>query len=189
MPAQPAHILIVDDSASNRAVLRRAVADFGCEITETDNGATAVELALRHEYAVILLDIEMPLMDGFEVARQLRAFGRTGKTPLIFVTAAYTRPEHARYGYELGAADYLLAKPIDVEALRSATELSLHASLHGKDVTVVPDASIGIALHPEHGAERDELLKFADRAMYAIKQRGGGGIHLYQMRDAPIPQP
>lgn len=336
-------VLLVDDSAANRAVLRRALANGGADIVEAENGHAAIEVAnaAAADIAVILLDVDMPELDGFEVARQLRAYGKTASTPIIFVTAAFTDPDHQRYGYALGAADYLVNKPVDPAMVRQkvgvflqlfreraelkaqmeqisrenqrlaqekeeyraaqeqlrrmamhdpltdlpnrllfedhlrqamerasrngthfalmfidldklkevndqyghaagdrlitgiarrlvanvrgagsvarlggdefglllenlqdpsivdqlgrkvhrviAQEMNIGSTLGGKDVTVTPDASIGIALYPDHATGRDDLLVRADLAMYQVKERGGGGVNVYIPRQ-PAPQ-
>lgn len=118
-------ILIVDDSASNRLVFRRVLAGLNVDVLEATNGAEALDIAEHEDLLLVLLDVQMPGMTGFDVARGMRELERNRETPIIFVTAAYTDPQHLRHGYTLGAIDYLVSKPIDEEFLRQKVDVYL----------------------------------------------------------------
>lgn len=332
-------ILIVDDSSSNRLVFRRVLRGMPLQLLEANNGAQALDIAEREDLLLVLLDVQMPGMTGFDVACGLRELDNNRETPVIFVTAAFTDPQHVRQGYQLGAIDYLMSKPIDEELLRRKIEVylrifrrrrelesliarvqqenqtlfyenemfreqhedllrratqdtltqlpnrllfedRLNAALHrasrgrhrvavmfadldnlkqvndrfghaagdelliavaqrlietvrasdtvarlggdefglvleavrdqaaaaalglkilerlsapleltttlsGQVVPLRPEASIGIALFPEHGGSREELLMHADLAMYQVKERGGDGVQVYEKGPAP----
>ena len=86
------------------------------------SGEEALKALLRHDFAVILLDVQMPGMDGFETAAHIKRLERTKDMPIIFLTAINREPEHAFRGYSAGAVDYL-AKPFDPWVLRAKVEV------------------------------------------------------------------
>jgi len=105
-------ILVVDDLAANRLAIRTALRGVEATIVEASNGFDALAITLEEEFALILLDVQMPEMDGFEVCERLSANPQTADTPVIFITAAHNSPEDRIHGYRTGATDYL-TKPID----------------------------------------------------------------------------
>ncbi|STR26461.1 Bacteriophytochrome [Janthinobacterium lividum] len=114
----PIHILVVDDIAQNLVAAEAVLARPGIVILKASSGAQALELLLTHEVALALIDVQMPHMDGFELAELIRGSERTRSIPLIFLTAASREPSYSFRGYEAGAVDFLY-KPIDVKALQS----------------------------------------------------------------------
>lgn len=110
-------ILIVDDHAPNRLALRRLLAKSGAELVEADSGNEALAACLDHRFALILLDVNMPEMDGFEVAELLGEDEGSKDTPIIFISAAYDDMNRLR-GYGSGAVDYI-AKPVNETILKS----------------------------------------------------------------------
>lgn len=110
-------IMIVDDKPANLFSLEALLVESAvpelrnCEIVKASSGNEALKKSLQGEYAVILLDVQMPGMDGFETAELLRSNKRTSKIPIIFVTAISKEDQHVFRGYEVGAVDYLF-KPI-----------------------------------------------------------------------------
>jgi diguanylate cyclase (GGDEF)-like protein len=117
-------ILVVDDTAANLVAMRHLLADSGAELYEADNGNAALALCLDHEFALILLDVNMPEMDGFEVAFLIGEDERLRETPIIFVTAAYADDINRVRGYHFGAVDYI-AKPINDMILQSKVRVFL----------------------------------------------------------------
>jgi signal transduction histidine kinase len=113
-------VLLVDDQEPNLIALEATLAGQDCECSKASSGREALELllTLADDVALVLLDVQMPDMDGFEVAELMRGSERTSSIPIIFVTAALS--DHARIfqGYESGAVDFLL-KPLDPHVLRS----------------------------------------------------------------------
>ncbi len=126
-----AKILIVDDNPNNRYAIRTVLKSIAAELHEADNGFDALTMALETDYALILLDVQMPEMDGYEVCEQLRADARTADTPVIFLTAAYKENSDKMRGYSAGATDYL-TKPIDDHILKAKVDvfLRLHNQYH-----------------------------------------------------------
>jgi len=118
----PIHILVVDDIAQNLVALEAVLARPGIVILKANSGAEALEMLLTHEVALALLDVQMPQMDGFELAELIRGSARTRDIPLIFLTAATREPSYSFRGYEAGAVDFLF-KPIDVMALQSKVQV------------------------------------------------------------------
>ncbi|MGO4702342.1 diguanylate cyclase domain-containing protein [Dyella sp. 2RAB6] len=117
-------ILVVDDTHANLVAMRRLLADCGAELLEASSGNQALAMCLDHEFALILLDVNMPDMDGFEVASLLGESGQLHETPIIFVTAAYADDIHRLKGYRFGAVDYI-AKPVNDAILQSKVRVFL----------------------------------------------------------------
>ena len=148
-------ILIVDDNPNNlftlRALLKR-VKD--CEIIEASSGEDALSRVVEREVNLILLDVQMPGMDGFDTARHLQMTERTRHIPIIFITAVFKAEEFIRRGFDLGAVDYL-TKPIDDHLLinrirlyqglfareRQLAEMVVLLQRNGKALTVARDAA------------------------------------------------
>jgi signal transduction histidine kinase len=124
-----ANILLVDDERRNLVALRELLAGPGRNLLLANSGEDALRLALRHDFAVVLLDVRMPRIDGFETARLLRERERSRLTPVIFLTAAADEFESMFRGYEVGAVDYLV-KPLVPEVLRS--KVAVFVELHAK---------------------------------------------------------
>jgi signal transduction histidine kinase len=122
--AQVPKILIADDYPGNRLAVRRALKGVDAEIHEAANGFDALSLSLENDYAVILLDVGMPDIDGFEVCGQLRTDPRTADTPVILVTGAFVDAKDAINGYAEGATDYL-TKPFSDHLLRAKVQVFL----------------------------------------------------------------
>lgn len=117
-------ILVVDDVAANLVAMRRLLASSGAQLFEARSGNEALALCLDHEFALILLDVNMPDMDGFEVAALLGETEQLRDTPIIFVTAAYADDLNRLKGYRSGAVDYI-AKPINDVILQSKVRVFL----------------------------------------------------------------
>lgn len=112
------NILVVDDVPQNLIAIEALLARPGIALLKAASGAEALELLLVHEVALALVDVQMPHMDGFELAELIRGSERTRSIPLIFLTAASREPSYSFRGYEAGAVDFLY-KPIDAKALVS----------------------------------------------------------------------
>ena len=117
-------ILVVDDTPANLVAMRRLLAHAGAELYEAASGNEALALCLDHEFALILLDVNMPDMDGFEVASLLAETDQLHDAPVIFVTAAYADDLNRLKGYRSGAVDYV-AKPINDAILQSKVRVFL----------------------------------------------------------------
>lgn len=111
-------ILIVDDQPENLLALEEALSPLGQNLVRAGSGKEALKCLLKRDFAVIILDVQMPGLDGFETARLIRCRQRSSHTPIIFLTAKYTDESDAFIGYAVGAVDYLF-KPVVPEILRS----------------------------------------------------------------------
>src|SRR6202049_3913430 len=105
----PVGILVVDDDATKRFALKAIVAPLGQNVIEAASGADALRQLLREEFAVVLLDVRMPMMDGFETAQLIGQRPRSELTPIIFVTALDQAETDMNKGYDLGAVDFVFA--------------------------------------------------------------------------------
>jgi len=114
----PIKFLLVDDLEENLIALQALLKRDGLVFHTARNGEDALELMLVNDYALALLDVQMPVMDGFELAEFMRANERTRHIPIIFVTAGSGDASRRFRGYEAGAVDFI-QKPIEAEALRS----------------------------------------------------------------------
>jgi two-component system, sensor histidine kinase and response regulator len=108
-PKTKVSVLIVDDDATKRFALRSILAPLDEDIVEASSGADALRQLLRNEFAVVLLDVRMPIMDGFETAQLIRQRPRSELTPIIFVTALDEAETDMGRGYNLGAVDFVFA--------------------------------------------------------------------------------
>lgn len=123
MSQKPA-ILVVDDQASNLVALEAIFDGEPVDLVKASSGQEALRLLLQREFALVLLDVQMPDLDGFEVAEIMRSNSRTESVPIIFVTAINKEQRYIFRGYESGAVDYLF-KPIEPEILRSKVRVFL----------------------------------------------------------------
>lgn len=119
-----ADVLIVDDRPENLLVLEGLLEDMECNIIKANSGNEALGLMLDRDFALVLLDVQMPEMDGFETAELMRGSERTRYIPIIFVTAISKDQKCLFKGYEAGAVDYLF-KPIEPIILKSKVRVFL----------------------------------------------------------------
>jgi signal transduction histidine kinase len=171
-----AAVLLVDDRPEQRLSLSAVLAETGVEVVEAASGRDALRWLLRREFALILLDVNMPDMDGFETAELIRQRQSSKHTPIIFVTA-YGDEERAARGYSLGAVDYITA-PVDpailkakvgvfLELFRKSEQVSRHAASLQRHATQLRRlAEAAIAIHA--AASLEELLKTAADAAGSI---------------------
>src|SRR5205814_627807 len=124
-----AKILLVDDEPKSLFALQELLSTLGQNLMVAQSGEEALRLALKNDFAVILLDVRMPGIDGFETARLIRSRERSRLTPIIFLTAAADEMSSMFRGYEVGAVDYL-QKPVVPEILKS--KVAVFVELHAK---------------------------------------------------------
>src|SRR5882724_11481823 len=133
LPEIKANILLVDDRADKLMAVEAVLSSLGQNIVKARSGKEALRHLLRQEFAVILLDVSMPCMDGFETAALIRKRASSEHTPIIFITSINTSENHVSQGYSLGAVDYMLT-PIVPEILR--TKVAVLVDLHKKSELV-----------------------------------------------------
>ena len=128
-----ARVLIVDDRPDNLLALEATLEPLDVDVTRATSGADALRQVLNDDFAVILLDVQMPEMDGYETARLIKTRARSADVPIIFLTAISRETEHQLRGYQVGAVDYL-AKPFEPEVLRS--KVAVFMALHQQARTI-----------------------------------------------------
>ncbi len=117
------NVLIVDDNENNLFTLRTLIQQYiDAHIIEAQSGETALKVLLTNRVDLIILDIQMPGMDGFETAKLIRFRRKNQHIPIVFLTAAYKSDEFQQKGFEIGAVDYL-TKPIDAPQLINRLKL------------------------------------------------------------------
>ncbi|MSQ49461.1 MAG: diguanylate cyclase [Betaproteobacteria bacterium] len=116
--AEKVNILLVDDQPENLLALEAVLGDLGQNLVKAHSGKEALREVLARKFALILLDVQMPEMDGYETAALIREHPARHHVPIIFLTAVYKADAHLMQGYDAGAVDYLL-KPLDPTILKS----------------------------------------------------------------------
>jgi len=144
------NILIVDDLPEKLLVFGTVLEDLGQNLVFVSSGSEALREVLHREFAVILLDVNMPDIDGFETASLIRKYKRSAHTPIIFITAYADEMQTAR-GYSLGAVDYILS-PVVPEMLRS--KVKVFVELHQMQRRVRRQADERVALVAAEAARR-----------------------------------
>ena len=124
--AERVNILIVDDLPEKSLVYKVVLEELGQNLFFAKSGEEALKLVLQHDFAVILLDVNMPGMDGFETASLIRGRRKSSRTPIIFITA-FSDDMHAAQGYASGAVDYLLT-PVMPEVLKAKVRVFIELS-------------------------------------------------------------
>jgi two-component system sensor histidine kinase/response regulator len=166
--SEPIKILLVDDQADNLLSAGAVLECLGQEVVKAESGREALRHLLNQDFAVIVLDVMMPHMDGFETAALIRERERSRHTPIIFLTALDHSEDHIRHGYTLGAVDYL-SKPFVPEILR--TKVGVFVELHRKS---------GLLAHQSKLLERQnaELQEAIDRSRRAEEEIKALNHHL-----------
>jgi CheY-like chemotaxis protein len=131
--AARANILLVDDRPENLLALEAILSSLDQTLVRATSGEEALKALLSDDFAVILLDVQMPGMDGFETASHIKRRERTRDIPIIFLTAINREPQHAFRGYSAGAVDYL-AKPFDPWVLRAKVSVFVELYLKNRQL-------------------------------------------------------
>ncbi|WP_327242322.1 response regulator [Streptomyces sp. NBC_01320] len=127
---EKASILIVDDMEENLVALEAVLGSLDQQLVRAHSGEEALKAMLRQEFAVVLLDVLMPGMDGFETAANIKRLDQTKDVPIILLTGAETDTDYLYRGYAIGAADFL-TKPFDPWLLR--TKVNVFLDLYRKN--------------------------------------------------------
>jgi signal transduction histidine kinase len=165
--APRARILIVDDDDRNAFAASQALEGLGCDLVVVRSGEEALKRLLVDEFAVILLDLHMPGMDGYETAELIRARRRSRDVPIVFLTAVFRDEAHLFQAYSAGAVDVVF-KPVDPFILRS--KVAVLVELHLKTVEVRRQAETAQRLLDENRrflAEKEQ----AERALRRTQER------------------
>jgi two-component system sensor histidine kinase/response regulator len=154
-PKEIVNILLVDDQPGKLLAHEAILAELGQRIVKARNGVEALEQLLRGDFAVILLDVNMPNMDGFETAALIRQRPRFEKTPIIFVTAYNTTDLDRLKGYELGAVDYLFL-PVVPQVLKAKVSVFVELARQTQIIKVQAEDLIA---HNRRQAEQLEVIQ------------------------------
>lgn len=172
---QKAKILLVDDRPENLLALEAILSALDQTLVRASSGEEALKALLTDDFAVILLDVQMPGMDGFETAAHIKRRERTRDIPIIFLTAINHGPHHTFRGYAAGAVDYI-SKPFDPWVLRA--KVSVFVELYMKNCQLREQAAL-LRLQLEGGAhtgaEEKEPAGLLAELGAARRGRGAGG--------------
>lgn len=159
-------VLAVDDSQTNLALLEHMLSDIDCEVVLAESGNEAIRLIRENDFALILLDIQMPEMNGYEVATRIKQIDRGMHVPIIFITAIFQDEENVHQGYETGAVDYLF-RPVDVHVLTSKVKTFLQ--MHSQKVLLENEI--------EQRKKTEAALRIAEVKYRSIFERATEGIY------------
>jgi CheY-like chemotaxis protein len=135
-PEEKVNLLLVDDQPTNLALLEAILESPQYHLVKASSGREALKHLLNEDFAVILLDVMMPELDGFETAKLIKKRDQSKQIPIIFITAMEPDDGAMLNGYAVGATDYLF-KPIDTEALR--TKVAAFVDLYKKNRLLQPE--------------------------------------------------
>ncbi len=167
------NILLVDDKVENLLALEAILEKLGENLVRATSGEEALRCLLHQDFAVILLDVQMPGMDGFDTATLIRNRGRSRHTPIIFLTAFSTSDQMLFKGYALGAVDYLL-KPLDPNILTS--KVTVFVELFKKTEAVKQQAAQLVAVNAELRQSEERLRSLSTCSpvgIFEIDTEGG----------------
>lgn len=156
---QAPKILVVDDRKENLFAMQKILQVLHCDVYVVQSGNEALSYTLRHDFALILLDVNMPEMDGFELAELLRSNEETKHIPIIFVTASNKEDQSVFKGYESGAVDYLF-KPVNADILLSKVKIFLELNRRNKELE---------ATQSELERSNESLREFAQVVSHDLK--------------------
>ena len=163
MKVEPARILMVDDRPENLLALEAILHGLGHELVSAGSGEEALKRLLTEEFALILLDVTMPGMDGFETATHIKQRERTRDIPILFLTAMDADAHQAFRGYAAGAVDYI-PKPFDPWVLRA--KVSVFVELHERRRELVAQTGeLRRQLAAHQSTSVDRLLNEATNAL------------------------
>jgi two-component system, sensor histidine kinase and response regulator len=151
-------VLMVDDRPDNLMALAAVLEPLDVDLVAARSGEEALRHLLGEEFAVIVLDVQMPVLDGFETARLIKQRERTRHIPVVFLTAISGEPEHHLRGYEIGAVDYVY-KPFAPEILRAKVRVFVELWQRGSTIE-------------RQRAELEQRLADLDRANSALARQG-----------------
>jgi signal transduction histidine kinase len=159
-PTEKVNILLVDDQPARLLTYQSVLSELNQNLISAHSGVEALEKLMRDEFAVVLLDVSMPDMDGFEAARLIHEHPRFERTPIIFVTGVHMSELDRLQGYKVGAVDYV-AIPVVPEILRSKVAVLVELYCKRRELTTLN----------RHLAEANERLSQANVALQEEKTR------------------
>lgn len=172
---QRAKILLVDDREENLIALKATLQLLDDELVLARSGAEALRQLLRNDFAVILLDAQMPDMDGFETAAMIRQRERNRHTPIIFLTAYSRERASVAQGYSVGAADYI-TKPYDPEILRSKVKVFVELYKRGEEIKRQQELLRQSALREAERLRREQVWELEQEHMRTLNSQLEGRV-------------
>ena len=167
-PDDRINILLVDDEPKNLTVLESILDDPGFRLIKAASADEALLALVAEEFGLLILDIQMPDMNGFELAQMIRQRKKTAGVPIIFLTAYYNEDQHVIEGYESGAVDYM-HKPVNATILRS--KVAIFAQLHLKTRQLALANRLLLAEIGERRSVQEELLRLNDDLERRVAER------------------
>jgi CheY-like chemotaxis protein len=159
----PAKLLLVDDKRENLVALEAILPSRFYDVLKATSGKQALEIVLREDITLVLLDVIMPGMDGYEVARYLKSSERTRVIPIIFITANVFEAPYVYRAYQFGAVDYLV-KPLDTEMVRRKVAVFVELVQQRREIERQGEL-LREADRREHEARLTELREAGERAV------------------------
>jgi two-component system, sporulation sensor kinase E len=160
-PAQKVNILMVDDHPENLLALEAVLTSPNYNLISAHSGKEALKCMLQHDFAVILLDVQMPGLNGFDTAKLIKAREKTKNIPIIFITAISQEMEHVHQGYSVGAIDYIF-KPFAPETLKKKIEQFV--KIHQNHQETIIQTDLG------HLLELNKVNKKLDRTTLNLRR-------------------
>jgi signal transduction histidine kinase len=181
--APPVHFLLVDDLEENLLALEALLQRDGLHCLKARSGEEALELLLVHDVALALLDVQMPGMDGFELAEFMRGNERARHIPIIFLTAGSADLQRRFRGYEAGAVDFI-QKPIEADILRSKANVFFDLYQQRRQIVSQRD-ELAMLAQALQGADRrkNEFLAILGHELRNPIMALGAGLHLLERRE------
>ena len=167
-------ILIVDDKPANLVALKSVLAPLQVDVVQALSGEEALRLTLSRDFALAILDVQMPLMDGYELAQLMRGDQRTRTIPIVFLSAIYSDEPHQFKGYQSGAVDFI-TKPFNPEVLLSKVRVFLELHRRNQEIMEINQRLEGLL------AEQEQINLELGREIATRKQVEGA---LLKAKDA-----
>ncbi|TDL65199.1 PAS domain S-box protein [Rhodococcus qingshengii] len=159
--AQKVNILMVDDHPENLLALEAVLTSPNYNLISAHSGKEALKCMLQHDFAVILLDVQMPGLNGFDTAKLIKAREKTKNIPIIFITAINQEMEHVHQGYSVGAIDYIF-KPFQPETLKKKIEQFVKIHQNHQETIIKTDLG--------HLLELNKVNKRLDRTTLNLRR-------------------
>ena len=158
-------ILIVDDTPENLISLKKVLEKHNFEVDTASSGEEALKKVLRNEYVLIILDVQMPGMDGFEVAEAISGYSKAKETAIIFLSAANTELRFITKGYSSGGLDYI-TKPVDMDVLLLKVKTFYRIYEQSRKLIEIQDALLDeIEFRKQAERKKDEFISIASHEL------------------------